>query len=427
MFYPLKEAFKYAALLLNGAGLFLSCWIVIPAPTFSLFPLGVGAPEISPWLVVLNAIAFGVSLLLVRDSWLQRFALCASLAGLFFSVLPLVQLPATNKQMAVAMSDALGANYLAQIPNSVQTRMRSQPFILADAFIPLGSIPTTVEFPKHSTGKDFKLQNPKSKIQNHISEVRYTPNIQFAAPDGVPLKLDIYRPPQVGQYPAIVILYGGAWRSGSPIHNSNFSRYMAARGYTVFAISYRHAPRYQFPAQLDDVRSGLTFIQQHAAEYETDITRIALLGRSAGGHLAMLAAYQPDALPVRAVISYYGPFNLTQGYKDPPKPDPLNVRAVLEAFLGGSPDQLPEQYLKASPSSYVTRPLPPTLLVHGSRDHIVEVKFARNMYKRLRATGSKAILLEIPWAEHAFDAIFSGPSNQLALYYTERFLAWVLQ
>jgi acetyl esterase/lipase len=141
----------------------------------------------------------------------------------------------------------------------------------------------------------------------------------------------------------------------------------------------------------------------------------------------MLAAYQPDALPVRAVVSYYGPFNLTQGYREPPNPDPLNVRAVLEAFLGGSPDEVPEQYAKASPVSYVTRPLPPTLLVHGSRDHIVEVRFAKAMYKRLRAVGSTSILLEIPWAEHAFDAIFQGPSNQLALYYTERFLAWALQ
>jgi acetyl esterase/lipase len=224
-----------------------------------------------------------------------------------------------------------------------------------------------------------------------------------------------------------VVLYGGGWQNGSPSLNPGFSRYMAARGYTVFAIDYRHAPRYQFPTQLHDVRAALSFIQQHAVEYETDPTRLALLGRSAGGHLAMLAAYQPDALPVRAVVSYYGPFNLTQGYREPPNPDPLNVRAVLEAFLGGSPDEVPEQYAKASPVSYVTRPLPPTLLVHGSRDHIVEVRFAKAMYRRLRAVGSTSILLEIPWAEHAFDAIFQGPSNQLALYYTERFLAWALQ
>jgi acetyl esterase/lipase len=99
----------------------------------------------------------------------------------------------------------------------------------------------------------------------------------------------------------------------------------------------------------------------------------------------------------------------------------------LEAFLGGTPDELPEQYAKASPASYVTRPLPPTLLVHGSRDHIVEVRFARNMYNRLGATGTTRVLLEIPWAEHAFDAIFNGLSNQLALYYTERFLDWALK
>lgn len=398
MSHLIREVFKWLALLLSGASLFLSCWIVIPAPIFSLLPLGVGAPELSPWLLVLNAIAIGISLFGVPDSWLQRLTLGASLVGLFLSILPLVQLPATEKQMAAATSNALGTDYLKQIPQQVQIQMRLHPFVLADTFRGI----------------------PKSKV-------RYTPGIQFAIPDGVPLSLDIYRPLQVGQYPAIVVLYGGGWQSGSPLDNSDFSRYMAARGYTVFAIAYRHAPRYQFPAQLDDARAALTFIQQHATEYETDITRIALLGRSAGGHLAMLAAYQSDTLPIRAVVNYYGPFNLTKGYKEPPNPDPLNIRAVLEAFLGGSPDERPEQYLSASPISYVTRPLPPTLLVHGCRDHIVKVSFARDMYKRLRATGSTAILLEIPWAEHAFDSIFHGPSNQLALYYTERFLAWALK
>lgn len=401
-----KKALNSLILLLSLFACFLSSWIVLPAPIYPLLILGVGAPEVSPWLIIFNFILLGITTIqLIRSArvgrhyslW-QRLALGASLVGLILSLLPLIQLPATEKSMTTAMLKGLGADYLASIPAEAQQKMRKHPFILADAFRGIAT-----------------------------EKVRYTANIQFAAPAGVPLSMDIYRPSAVGKYPAIVILYGGAWQYGSPKSNAEFSRYMAARGYTIFAIDYRHAPRYRFPAQLDDVRAALDFIRQNAVKYEAQADRIALLGRSAGGHLAMLAAYQPDALPVRAVVSYYGPFNLTEGYKDPPKPDPLNVQGLLRALLGGTPEQLPQQYIKASPASYVTRKLPPTLLIHGSRDHIVEVRFARDMYQRLQAVGTTSVLLEIPWAEHAFDAVFSGPSNQLALYYTERFLAWTLK
>lgn len=397
MSHPITEVFKLLALLLSGAGIFLSSWIVIPAPNFTLLLLGIGAPEVSPWLLVLNATAALISLLGIRDNWLQRLALAASLVGLVISALPLAQLPATQQKMTTAMVEGLGADYMAKIPKQLYLQMRSHPFVLADTF----------------RGIDTGI-------------IRYTPKIKFAAPNGVPLSMDIYRPANTGKNPTLVVMYGGGWQNGSPSNNPEFSRYMAARGYTVFAIAYRHAPRDRFPAQLDDVRSALSFIQQHSDEYDADPERIALLGRSAGGHLAMLAAYQPDALPIRAVVNYYGPFNLTKGYREPPNPDPLNVRAVLEAFLGGTPEQLPDQYAKASPITYVTRQLPATLLVHGSRDHIVEVRFARNMHKRLREANNTSVLLEIPWAEHSFDSIFQGPSNQLALYYTERFLAWAL-
>lgn len=394
--------FNLIILLLSIFGCFLSSWIVIPAPIYPLLILGVGAPEVSPWLIIFNAISFGITViqasLSARIALPQRLILGISLIGLILSLIPLLQLPTTQHKMATAMVEGLGKDYLANIPGEAQSKMRLHPFILTNAF--RGIAP---------------------------AKVRYTPNIQFAAPDGVPLKMDIYQPPKVGKYPAIVILYGGAWQYGNPKANADFSRYMAAQGYTIFAIDYRHAPRYRFPAQLDDVRTALNFIRQNAIKYEAQPDRIALLGRSAGGHLAMLAAYQPDALPVRAVVSYYGPFNLTEGYKDPPHPDPLNVRALLTAFLGGTPDQIPQQYIKASPASYVTGKLPPTLLIHGSRDHIVEVRFAQDMYQRLQAVGTTSVLLEIPWAEHAFDAVFSGPSNQLALYYTERFLAWALK
>ncbi len=153
---------------------------------------------------------------------------------------------------------------------------------------------------------------------------------------------------------------------------------------------------------------------------------MALLGRSSGAQLAMVAAYEPGALPVRAVVNYYGPVDLVEGYRHPPDPDPLNVRAIEEAFLGGSPVQMPEAYRTASPISYVSRSLPPTLSIYGMRDYVVEPRFGGLLHASLRATGSTSVLLQIPWAGHAFDAVPHGPGAQLALYHTERFLAWAL-
>ena len=199
------------------------------------------------------------------------------------------------------------------------------------------------------------------------------------------------------------------------------------QGYTVVTLDYRHAPQFRYPAQLEDVQTALSFIQTQADALEIDRQRIALLGRSAGAHLASLAAYGQSPLAIRAVVNYYGPTNLTEGYNDPPVPDPIDTRAVLEAFLGGNPDRVPQIYQDASPVNHISSNLPPSLLVYPGRDHIVLPKFGRQLYEKLQAAGDRAVLLEIPWADHAFDAVFNGVSNQLVLYYTERFLAWALR
>ncbi len=384
--------------LLSAIGLFLSLWVVVPAPAFFLFPLTVGAPEVSPWLASVNAIALLLSFFRLHEGWLYKVSLAGSLFALILSVLPLLQLPAASARAAAEMETVLGSNYLAAVPEAARAQLRQEPFVLADVF---RGIP--------------------------IAEVRIDRGIVFASPDGVPLKLNVYRPVQIGSYPAIVALYGGSWRSGSPDNNEAFSRYMAARGYCVVTIDYRHAPQYRFPAQLEDVQAALSYIQTRASELEIDSDRIALMGRSAGAHLASLLAYGSDTVAVRAVVNYYGPNNLLQGYYDPPFPDPVDVRAVLRDFLGGTPDELAEIYRKASPINSVKPDLPPSLLVYPSRDHIVKVKFGREMHEKLLAAGNRVVWLEIPWAEHAFDAVFQGTSNQFALYYTERFLAWALK
>ncbi len=396
MFDLLKVVWCWLTLIISGISLFLSSWILISAPTFSLLTLGVAAPEVSPWLLVLNAAVFFLSLIHLRHYWQQKFAFGASLLGLLISALPLANLAPTQIHMEAAMRQGLGENYLQQISVDAKSKMRSRPFILADAFLGI----------RHSDYRKLTGINVNSRA--------------------VPLKMEIYQPPKVGKYPAIIAIYGGAWERGTPDENIEFNQYMAARGYVIFAIDYHHAPEYRFPTQLNDVRTALTFIQTHAAEYEADSNRMALLGRSSGAHLAMLAAFQPDALPIRAVVDYYGPIDLKAGYYEPPHPDPIDSRAVLTAFLGGSPVEFPDLYYSASPINYIKPSLPPTLLIYGGRDHVVQARFGKQMFDRLHQFSNTAVFLEIPWAEHAFDAVFSGVSNQLALYYTEHFLAWAL-
>ncbi|MBD2088808.1 alpha/beta hydrolase [Microcoleus sp. FACHB-1515] len=362
--------------------LFLSLWIVVPAPIFALLPLGVGAPEISPWLVVLSLGAIALSL--IRK---VHVAIGLSAIALVLSLLPVVQLFGTIDRAQSSFEQAFGNSPAPSALGAIAGVFRGVP----------------------------------------IAAVRQTAAIEFAKPDGVPLHLEVYRPLEVGIYPAIVAIYGGAWRAGSPSDNADFNRYMAAKGYVVWAIDYRHAPQFRFPIQLEDVKTALQFIRDHAAEYETDVDRIGLIGRSAGAHLAMLAGYQANDAVIRSVVNYYGPVDLAQGYADPPSPDPIDTRAVLEAFLGGTPAELPEQYRQASPIEFVNRSTPPTLLIYGSRDHIVQAKFGRSLFDRLRSEQVPSAMIELPWSEHAFDAVFRGLGNQIALFYVDRFFAATLK
>ncbi|MEN9230952.1 MAG: alpha/beta hydrolase [Thermostichus sp. DG02_5_bins_236] len=185
-----------------------------------------------------------------------------------------------------------------------------------------------------------------------------------------------------------------------------------------------------------ECQPGLLFVQAHAREWGVDPERMAVMGRSAGGQLALLLAYpalhDPEGhgsrpTPFRAVIVLYGPVDLAAGYADPPRPDPINTRAVLEAFLGGSPATRLELYRQASPIHQVRPHLPPTLLIYGGRDHVVQPKYGQLLATQLCQAGNAVAWIRIPWADHAFDAVFRGLSSQLALYASEHFLAATLK
>ncbi len=376
-------------LLISIFSLFLCSWIVIPAPIFSLLPLSVATPEISPALLALNLILTIV--LFTQHSAKPTIAI--ALTALLFSAIPLIQFP--NAQI---QTDRKFATFLNTIHKSVEAQnIRSAPFSL----------------------HDFIHGIPKNSI-------RTTENLTFIS-DNTQLSLNLYRPKRPGPNPTIVTIYGGAWQRGNPDSDAAFNQYLAGQGYSVWAISYRHAPAHIFPTQLQDVQAALRFIQSQALKYESDLNHVALVGRSAGAQLASLAAYGASPFPIQAVVNYYGPVNLTSGYYNLPTPDPIDSRSVLTTFLGGTPDEFPDRYIQASPINSIKPGLPPSLLIYGGRDHIVESRFGRHLAETLTQNQNAVLFIEIPWADHAFDAVFQGMSNQFALYYVDRFLAAVLK
>ena len=113
----------------------------------------------------------------------------------------------------------------------------------------------------------------------------------------ISLDARIYRPATKGLHPIVVQIHGGSWQGGTPADNDRFATWLASAGHVVLAIDYRHAPQWRWPAQIDDVNRWLAWIADHAGDWDGDTSRVVLLGRSAGAHLAMMAAWRGAPMP----------------------------------------------------------------------------------------------------------------------------------
>lgn len=221
------------------------------------------------------------------------------------------------------------------------------------------------------------------------------------------------------------MIHGGSWRHHDKSQLPALNRYLAARGYIVAAINYRLAPQHRFPAALDDLLEALCYLKANAASFGIDPCRFVLLGRSAGGHLALLAAYGTADPAIRGVVALYPPTDLRYGYMHPSDPRVIDIRGALEDFLGGSLDSVPDSYDRASPSQLVGLSTPPTLLIHGERDELVPAIHSELLAASLAIAGRPHLCLLLPWATHGADAHFSGPFGQISTYAIERFLSAV--
>ena len=232
------------------------------------------------------------------------------------------------------------------------------------------------------------------------------------------LTLNLTHPKQQpqGDMPAVVFIHGGGGIGGNKESYHSFMFHLSQHGVVCITMGYRLAPRDRFPAQLEDVKCAVRWLRDHAEKYRVDPARIMAFGDSAGAYLAALlgvtagqpqwegqGGYAEQSSAVCAVVGISGIYDLPLGYQNSVHLRPQEgeaVRNMLEAVLGGSPQQMPERYRDASPINHVSRSSPPMLLVHGSADELIAIEQSERFAEKLKEAGVHAELLRIEGGAH---------------------------
>jgi acetyl esterase/lipase len=214
--------------------------------------------------------------------------------------------------------------------------------------------------------------------------------------------LDLRVPKTRGPHPLLINLHGGYWRAKYSLdHAGHLCAALTAQGIATANVEYRRVGNEggAWPNTFADIRTSYQFLRQHAAEHNVDATRMAVMGHSAGGQLALcLAAHESS---VTRVVSLAGVVDLQRAYQLH-----LSNDAVVE-FLRGTPTEVPDHYREADPmqrSILQAR----QWLIHGSADEVVPPAFSRDYasakQKRVGKEREDVHLLEISGANH-FDLI----------------------
>lgn len=230
--------------------------------------------------------------------------------------------------------------------------------------------------------------------------------------------MDLYLPGDgaVGR-PGILTVHGGAWAYSDNRSYRSIARRFARSGYVVANMNYRLVPAGVFPNSVHDVACALAWLQNHADELGLDPARIAVMGYSAGAHLATLVSVEPgdpmlapdcaegSPMPPAAIVSGAGPMDMRQ----------LSGARLVREFMGGRERDIPELYALASPVEHASADDPPTLFVHGRFDLLVPIEQSRTMRDLLRAEGVEANVLELAGTGHVFNPNDDASSLGIAL------------
>jgi acetyl esterase/lipase len=253
---------------------------------------------------------------------------------------------------------------------------------------------------------------------------RVEANVIFGMYSGLALLMDVHYPEQPNGY-GIIFINGSAWHTPQSydswrlkeIDRDGYIKALHEAGYTVFAINHRAAPRFRYPAALEDAQRAVRYVRHRAQRFGVRPDRIGAAGGSSGGHLVSLLgvldgqgdAADPDPVnrqsaKVQCVVARAA------------NSDWINIppdRAAVGSFLGMLMERAPpgsleyKTYKEASPISHVSKDDAPFLLIHGDADEIVPFKHSEVMELALKEADVAVKLLRIEGGGHS--ANFRGP------------------
>lgn len=246
---------------------------------------------------------------------------------------------------------------------------------------------------------------------------------------------DLFFPenPGEGLSPAIVFLHGGSWRFGSPRQFYFQAIELVKRlKFAALCVDYTKSAEARFPEAVVDAKCAIQWLRMNKNSYSIDPVRIAVCGGSSGANIAAMAAttansrdytipavYAGISSGCNAAILFNGEYDMW---------DLVERGSLLEAmaaYLGGSPEDVPDRYSENSPLKNIDAGAPPALLLHGMEDSCVSYKQSLTYYQRLLDYGVTAKLLTYPGKDHAW--FNNEPDRSITLREVENFLALVFQ
>jgi acetyl esterase/lipase len=229
--------------------------------------------------------------------------------------------------------------------------------------------------------------------EGSMSEVRVQEGVVYSSGGGRELRCDVYTPSGLTEpAPGVVLLHGGGWRAGERGAMRGYGERLAKAGFVGVAPEYRLTPESAWPAQIHDVKAAIRWVRANSAELGIDPERIALLGRSAGAHLALLAAGTEGVAEFEgdggnagvssggaAVVAVFPPTLFYVGEERTRGASPAR------ALMGDAATE--EAARMAGPLTHVRAGYPPTFLLHGTADKVVPPSASLVLYEALVKAG----------------------------------------